>query len=562
MAILITNDGDKIVNTIADRNAITRKFDGMQVTVRNALSDPMVGSVSEAIYVWNATQSRWMLTWKENVDNLTFVTEQLLIMNGQVTATNYPQNGLVWGATVQSTLSGEAIILYDVRPSVDGKILDLGVTDYDGNMLEFTYGYGVIQAAISAINAGIDANDNSLVTGAPTNMVGFVVGDGLNLIARPLVTADISDYTAGSVTPTDLALKADLASPTFTGTVSGITKSMVGLGSVDNTSDTSKPVSTATQTALDLKADSSSVYTKTETDSAIQAVVGAAPAALDTLVEIATQLASDESAASALTTAVSLKAPLASPTFTGTVSGITKSMVGLGNVDNTSDSSKPVSTATQTALDAKAPLASPTFTGTVSGITKSMVGLGSVDNTSDTAKPISTATQTALDAKAPLASPTFTGTVSGITATMVGLSNVDNTADTAKPISTATQTALDLKAPLTSAALVTPTVTGLKEKKVAMAANAIDLATGNFFTKTIIALTTFTVSNVPAAGTANSFILDLTNGGAFTITWWAGVKWAAGTAPVLTASGRDLLGFFTHDGGTTWNGLVLSKDMK
>lgn len=28
------------------------------------------------------------------------------------------------------------------------------------------------------------------------------------------------------------------------------------------------------------------------------------------------------------------KAPLASPTFTGTVSGVTKAMVGLGNVDN------------------------------------------------------------------------------------------------------------------------------------------------------------------------------------------------------------------------------------
>jgi hypothetical protein len=38
-------------------------------------------------------------------------------------------------------------------------------------------------------------------------------------------------------------------------------------------------------------------------------------------------------------------------------------MVGLGNVNNTSDANKPVSTATQTALDLKAPLASPTLTG-------------------------------------------------------------------------------------------------------------------------------------------------------------------------------------------------------
>lgn len=83
-------------------------------------------------------------------------------------------------------------------------------------------------------------------------------------------------------------------------------------------------------------------------------------------------------------------------------------------------------------LAAKAPLASPTFTGTVSGVTKAHVGLGNVDNTADTAKPVSTAQQTALDLKANLASPTFTGTVSGVTATHVGLGNVDNTSDATK----------------------------------------------------------------------------------------------------------------------------------
>ena len=54
-------------------------------------------------------------------------------------------------------------------------------------------------------------------------------------------------------------------------------------------------------------------------------------------------------------------------------------------------------TGLQTAIDAKAPLASPTFTGTVTGISKSMVGLGNVDNTADASKPVSTA-QAAADA--------------------------------------------------------------------------------------------------------------------------------------------------------------------
>lgn len=64
-----------------------------------------------------------------------------------------------------------------------------------------------------------------------------------------------------------------------------------------------------------------------------------------------------------------------------------------------------------TALDGKASLSGATFTGTVSGISKGMVGLGDVDNTKDSDKPVSGPTQTALDAKASLAGATFTGNV-------------------------------------------------------------------------------------------------------------------------------------------------------
>lgn len=70
-----------------------------------------------------------------------------------------------------------------------------------------------------------------------------------------------------------------------------MTKVQVGLGNADNTSDANKPISTKTQTALNLKA------------------------------------------------------PLASPAFTGTPTGLTKAHVGLANVDNTTDANKPLSTA-------------------------------------------------------------------------------------------------------------------------------------------------------------------------------------------------------------------------
>lgn len=107
------------------------------------------------------------------------------------------------------------------------------------------------------------------------------------------------------------------------------------------------------------------------------------------------------------------------------------------------------------------------------------------------------------------------------------------------------------------------TLTGaLFGAKGAMGANNIDLTLGSVFAKTISGATTLTVSNVPATGTVASFMLDLTNGGSAVITWWAGIKWPGGWVPTLTASGRDVLGFVTHDGGTTWTGLLLGRDVR
>ena len=99
------------------------------------------------------------------------------------------------------------------------------------------------------------------------------------------------------------------------------------------------------------------------TDSKVAELVNSAPSTLDTLGELAAALQADESASATLSalvgtklsssTAASTYAPLISPTFTGTVSGITKTMVGLGLVDNTSDLSKPISTSQQAAIDTK-----------------------------------------------------------------------------------------------------------------------------------------------------------------------------------------------------------------
>ena len=107
----------------------------------------------------------------------------------------------------------------------------------------------------------------------------------------------------------------------------------------------------------------------------------------------------------------------------------------------------------------------------------------------------------------------------------------------------------------------TPTLTGVKETKVAMGANNIDLSLGNYFTYTLSGAQTLTVSNVASSGSVSAFVLEVTNGGSAALSYFSGVTWAAATAPELTAAGVDTLAFFTSDGGTTWRGFVLGLGM-
>jgi hypothetical protein len=234
-----------------------------------------------------------------------------------------------------------------------------------------------------------------LLTGATlTNITITGTGSGLTITAENGVadstTDDLDEGSTNKYFTDQRALDATAsaydpagAAATAEGNANDYTDDLIGDATVDGTTG---------NTVTDRIASAASA--------AVAEVVGAAPEALDTLNELAAAINDDASYAATITTALGTKAPINNPTFTGTVAGVTKAMVGLGNVDNTSDANKPVSDATQTLLNLKASLESPTFTGTVAGVTKAHVGLGNVDNTSDANKPISTAAQTALDAKA------------------------------------------------------------------------------------------------------------------------------------------------------------------
>ena len=151
-----------------------------------------------------------------------------------------------------------------------------------------------------------------------------------------------------------------------------LNKAAVGLGSVDNTTDAAKPISNAAAAALLLKADKTAVVELAgeQTISGTK-TFSAAPKLLSTSTvgNVWTATATDGAGAwqpsatgsSTVDWANILNKPATFAPTIGTTSTTaaagnhthTKSELGLGNVDNTSDLAKPISTATQTALNAR-----------------------------------------------------------------------------------------------------------------------------------------------------------------------------------------------------------------
>jgi hypothetical protein len=224
------------------------------------------------------------------------------------------------------------------------------------------------------------------LTGAPTAPTP-TAGDNDTTIAT---TAFVTGGIATSAATKEPTIAAGTAAQYWQGTKTWQTldKASVGLGSVDNTADTAKPVSTAQQTALNLKAN---IASPTFTG------------------KVTTELGTTALASINIPHGVAPSAPVNGDVWTTTAglflrtNGVSVGPLGVGG-----EPAIAAGTAAQYWQGTK----------TWQTLDKAAVGLGSVDNTTDLAKPVSTATQTALNLKANLAAPTFTGVPAAPTATL------------------------------------------------------------------------------------------------------------------------------------------------
>jgi hypothetical protein len=212
-----------------------------------------------------------------------------------------------------------------------------------------------ISTSLTALSGDVD-NLSGVVSGHTSDISGIIT--------------DIEGQNTAIGTINDaLLLKSPLENPTFTGTVTLPTTTLVGdvtsaeIGHLAGVTD-------SIQDQIDAKLDSgvaSGTYAPLN-DPTFGGTVSL-PATTSIGEISSTELGYLDGVTSSIQTQLSnldtAKANVESPTFTGTVSGVTSSMVGLGNVDNTSDANKPVSTAQQAALDTKLGLAGGTMTGKI-----------------------------------------------------------------------------------------------------------------------------------------------------------------------------------------------------
>lgn len=98
--------------------------------------------------------------------------------------------------------------------------------------------------------------------------------------------------------------------------------------------------------------------------------------------------------------------------------------------------------------------------------------------------------------------------------------------------------------------------------KLLSGANTLNLADSDLFVKTLTSNITFNVAGIKPSPKVNSFALEIKNNSNYTITWWNNIKWPGGTIPQVAQNTTDIFGFYSYDGGSTWKGIILGKDIK
>ena len=286
----ISSTATNFTNNTSTLNSLDARLDQAETDIDAVqLYGPRLTIAEEditAIKALNVTQT-------DNIANLTSVNGTQSTAITAIETKNTDQDTLLATHTADLATKGEQITAIqgiNATQASDITAINTSITSINTNLAPKaspTFTGTVVLPETTSIG-NVDATEISYVNGVTSGI-------------QAQIDTKLATATAASTyeTISNVALKAPLADPTFTGTVSGVTKAHVGLGNVDNTSDASKPVSTAQAAAI--------ATAKSEALAEVTAVIAGAPGAPNTLDELAAALNDDANFASTVTTAIATK---------------------------------------------------------------------------------------------------------------------------------------------------------------------------------------------------------------------------------------------------------------
>jgi len=336
---VVANVGDTQIGYLASATSnIQNQLDAKQAIVAN-ISDTEIG------YLNNVTSNiQNQLDAKSPLNNPTFTgtvsLDSSIIFEG-ATANDFEITFAAADPTADRTIT-----LPDETGTVQLRVTDVSDT-------EISYLNGVTSAIQTQLDAKASTTNLSDHASDTTGIHG--IADTSALATTSGVTTAASNAESNAITAAGIAAASAIATAvtnhendttsihgiadtsilvTTTGTQTltnktittpaGLVKGDVGLGNVDNTADSAKPVSTSQASAI-ATAKSEAIADAT---SQVSAILNGAPAALNTLDELAAALGDDENFAATVTTSLGLKVdsltPISQKTASYTLSSLTE----------------------------------------------------------------------------------------------------------------------------------------------------------------------------------------------------------------------------------------------
>lgn len=243
MGILKKADGDLTVATIAVRDALTPKFDGMQVMVLDASAIAQLGS-GRALFQWSTAANDWLLLWAEAfpiLQTMTLVNDHesrldalesggggggggvqgvsafLIATQANSTTTPADLNGLVFTVPAGKTLQLKGFIACTAAATSTGIYLGVKVSQGAGANANATGNWlAYVNVSSSATATGIADGDVFNVAGGGQS-VGGVLGTASTAGNNPgMIDVMVKNNSTNAETTVALQFRSEVAGSAVT----------------------------------------------------------------------------------------------------------------------------------------------------------------------------------------------------------------------------------------------------------------------------------------------------------------------------------------------------------